>query len=221
MRRCRSGAVPRGSGLIRGTASTIDGFVSVGHRFICSACEPVGQHGGGGRPWGPWIVAFEHERQTSGSSLPSSGRTPSDRRRIKERGSGMDLVHPRCAGLDVSMGDAKLCVRIAGSGRAAATSTVTTWGAVTNQVLALREALDRRAGDAGGDGGNRRLLEAVRAPRGVWNRVGVRGLRGRPVAAGRCSWGQPGRGNARDGGNSPDNVRGRVGTVRRPGSGKQ
>jgi transposase len=53
----------------------------------------------------------------------------------------MDLVHPRCAGLDVSKRDAKLCVRIAGSGRAAATSTVTTWGAVTNQVLALREHL--------------------------------------------------------------------------------
>ncbi len=35
--------------------------------------EPVGQHGGGGLPRGPWIVAFEHERQTSGSSLPSPG----------------------------------------------------------------------------------------------------------------------------------------------------
>ncbi len=53
----------------------------------------------------------------------------------------MDLVHPRCAGLDVSKRDAKVCVRVAGSGRAAATSTVTTWGAVTNQVLALREHL--------------------------------------------------------------------------------
>ena len=53
----------------------------------------------------------------------------------------MDRVHPRCAGLDVSQRDAKVCVRIAGAGRAAATSTVTTWGAVTNQVLALREHL--------------------------------------------------------------------------------
>jgi len=41
----------------------------------------------------------------------------------------------------VSKRDAKVCVRVAGSGRAAATSTVTTWGAVTNQVLALREHL--------------------------------------------------------------------------------
>ena len=53
----------------------------------------------------------------------------------------MDLVHPRCAGLDVSKRDAKVCVRVAGVGRAGATSTVTTWGSVTNQVLALREHL--------------------------------------------------------------------------------
>jgi hypothetical protein len=56
-------------------------------------------------------------------------------------GTVMELIHPRCAGLDVSKRDAKVCVRVAGAGRAAATSTVTTWGAVTNQVLALREHL--------------------------------------------------------------------------------
>jgi len=53
----------------------------------------------------------------------------------------MDLMHPRCAGLDVSKRDAKLCVRVASGGRAAARSTVTTWGSVTSQVLALREHL--------------------------------------------------------------------------------
>ncbi len=53
----------------------------------------------------------------------------------------MDLMHPRCAGLDVSKRDAKVCVRVASGGRSAARSTVTTWGAVTNQVLALREHL--------------------------------------------------------------------------------
>ena len=53
----------------------------------------------------------------------------------------MDVIHPRCAGIDVSKRDAKVCVRIASSGRARARSTVTTWGAVTNQVLALREHL--------------------------------------------------------------------------------
>jgi transposase len=53
----------------------------------------------------------------------------------------MDLVHPRCAGLDVSKRDAKVCVRIAGRGRRGAASTVTTWGSVTSQVLALRDHL--------------------------------------------------------------------------------
>ncbi len=53
----------------------------------------------------------------------------------------MDVVHPRCAGVDVSKRDAKVCVRITGTGRAKAKSTVTTWGSVTNQVLALRDHL--------------------------------------------------------------------------------
>lgn len=53
----------------------------------------------------------------------------------------MELIHPRCAGIDVSKRDAKVCVRIAGGGRAGTTSTVTTWGSVINQVLALREHL--------------------------------------------------------------------------------
>ena len=53
----------------------------------------------------------------------------------------MDLVHPRCAGIDISKRDAKVCVRVASTGRSRATETVTTWGAVTNRILALREHL--------------------------------------------------------------------------------
>ena len=59
----------------------------------------------------------------------------------QRRERAVDVIHPRCAGIDVSKRDAKVCVRIASSGRARARSTVTTWGAVTNQVLALREHL--------------------------------------------------------------------------------
>jgi transposase len=51
----------------------------------------------------------------------------------------MDVVHPRCAGIDCSKRDAKVCVRIQGHRRAS--STVTTWGATTSQILALREHL--------------------------------------------------------------------------------
>ena len=53
----------------------------------------------------------------------------------------MDVVHPRCAGIDCSKKDAKVCVRIQGQGRRRASSTVTTWGATTGQILALREHL--------------------------------------------------------------------------------
>ncbi|TQC38900.1 IS110 family transposase [Rhodococcus sp. WS4] len=53
----------------------------------------------------------------------------------------MDVVHPRCAGIDISKTDAKVCVRIQGRGSKRTASTVTTWGAMTNQILALREHL--------------------------------------------------------------------------------
>jgi transposase len=53
----------------------------------------------------------------------------------------MDVVHPRCVGIDCSKKDAKVCVRIQGQGRRRGSSTVTTWGATTSQILALREYL--------------------------------------------------------------------------------
>ena len=54
----------------------------------------------------------------------------------------MDVVHPCCAGIDISKKDAKVCVRVAGQSRRNATETVRTWGATTNQILALREHLE-------------------------------------------------------------------------------
>ena len=53
----------------------------------------------------------------------------------------MEVVHARCAGLDISKKDAKVCVRVAGAGRRKTTETVTTWGSMTNQILALRDHL--------------------------------------------------------------------------------
>jgi transposase len=53
----------------------------------------------------------------------------------------MDVIHARCAGIDCSKKDAKVCVRIHGQGRRAKSATVTTWGATTGQILALREHL--------------------------------------------------------------------------------
>ncbi len=53
----------------------------------------------------------------------------------------MEVLHPRCAGIDVSKRDAKVCIRVQGRGRAPTQTTVTTWGSTTAQILALREHL--------------------------------------------------------------------------------
>jgi transposase len=53
----------------------------------------------------------------------------------------MDIVHYRCAGLDVSKRDVKVCVRTQEPDKARAKTKVTTWPAVTNQILALRDYL--------------------------------------------------------------------------------
>ena len=53
----------------------------------------------------------------------------------------MEVVHPRCAGLDVSKKDAKVCVRVQGAGGCRTESTVTTWGSMTRQIMGLREHL--------------------------------------------------------------------------------
>jgi transposase len=43
--------------------------------------------------------------------------------------------------MDISKKDAKVCVRVAGAGRRKTVETVTTWGSMTRQILALREHL--------------------------------------------------------------------------------
>ena len=53
----------------------------------------------------------------------------------------MDVIHPRCAGLDISKKDAKVCVRINGAGRRNTRETVTTFGATTRQIMSLRDHL--------------------------------------------------------------------------------
>lgn len=54
----------------------------------------------------------------------------------------MDVLHERCAGLDISKKDAKVCVRTPSTKRRGSfTNQTTTWGSTTNAVLALREHL--------------------------------------------------------------------------------
>jgi len=53
----------------------------------------------------------------------------------------MEVIHPRCAGVDVSKKDAKVCVRVQGAGRRGTSTTVSTWGSTTAEILALGEHL--------------------------------------------------------------------------------
>ncbi|MDH6139049.1 transposase [Kitasatospora sp. GP30] len=54
----------------------------------------------------------------------------------------MDVLHERCAGLDISKKDAKAGVRTPSTKRRGSfTSQTTTWGSTTNAVLALRDHL--------------------------------------------------------------------------------
>jgi hypothetical protein len=48
----------------------------------------------------------------------------------------MEVLHARCAGLDVSKKDAKACIRVQGQGRRGTATTVTTWGSTTGEILA-------------------------------------------------------------------------------------
>src|SRR3954470_22280604 len=95
----------------------------------------------GGHAREPWSVAFEHERQTF--DLPAlPGTDPKAPTAPSRGGTAVEVVHARCAGIDISKRDAKVCIRIAGAGRrGGAGETVTTWGSVTGQVLALRDHL--------------------------------------------------------------------------------
>jgi hypothetical protein len=57
----------------------------------------------------------------------------------------MDIVHERAAGIDISKRDAKVAVRLPGKRAGSFTTSVTTFGATTNQILALVDyLLDQR-----------------------------------------------------------------------------
>lgn len=53
----------------------------------------------------------------------------------------MEVVCQRCAGIDVSKRDAKVCVRVQGRGSVKTASKVSTWSATMPQILKLREEL--------------------------------------------------------------------------------
>jgi hypothetical protein len=77
---------------------------------------------------------------TSGSfplpEVPSAGRSGwrVAFSNVRGRFGSTEVVQPRCAGLDVSKRDDKVCVRIQGRGSRPTRATVTTWGSTTRQI---------------------------------------------------------------------------------------
>lgn len=53
----------------------------------------------------------------------------------------MEVLHPRCAGLDLSKKDAKVCLRIVPPGKVRAVTEVSTWSSMPADILALRQYL--------------------------------------------------------------------------------
>ena len=53
----------------------------------------------------------------------------------------MEVVYSRCAGIDISKTDAKVCVRVQARKGAKTSAEVTTWGATSSQIIALGEHL--------------------------------------------------------------------------------
>lgn len=53
----------------------------------------------------------------------------------------MEVIHPRCAGVDISKKDAKVCVCVQGRGPGRTKSTVTTHSSMAGSILELKEQL--------------------------------------------------------------------------------
>lgn len=58
---------------------------------------------------------------------------------------GIEIVHERAAGMDISKRDAKVCVRVPGFRAGTFSKAVTTYGSTTNEILRLRSDLEEAA----------------------------------------------------------------------------
>ena len=71
----------------------------------------------------------------------------------------MDVIHDRCAGIDISKTDVKVCIRVPGPGRRRRRE-VRTFATMTRDLLAMRDWLVAEQIAVVGIGSHRRLLEA-------------------------------------------------------------
>ena len=126
------------------------------HIELFATLDLVGQAPGGpdedpvGFPFGGWQAPLLDDVDREDVQWPRDGSGPARRASRATSSQRMPSSDPRSHGLrnrvssfaaDVSKKDAKVCVRVAGAGRRKTVETVTTWGAMTGQILALREHL--------------------------------------------------------------------------------
>jgi hypothetical protein len=114
--------------------------VRPGRRFICDACELVESVWRWGPPTGTVDCCREHADQI----LWPCG--PSGRARVGSVGGlgvgVVELLHERCAGLDIGKKDLKACVRIPNpSGRRSRRQEIRTFATTTKGLLELRDWL--------------------------------------------------------------------------------
>ena len=107
----------------------------------------------------------------------------------------MEVVHPRCAGIDISKTDAKVCVRILPEGRARPVVKTTTWKAMTADIIRLGHTLvdqdvDYVVLEATGDYWKPfyYLLSEAGLNVGLVNPQHVRNLPGRKTDVGDAAW---------------------------------
>ena len=73
----------------------------------------------------------------------------------------MEVIHERCAGMDISKRDAKVCVRVPGARPGTYGKRITVHGAMHRDIAELRDYLASPAGDPSCLGSYRGLLEAI------------------------------------------------------------
>src|SRR5674476_1178004 len=89
---------------------------------------------------------FEHVHQTTDSLCLPRNSTRGHNRLLRPSVSNsketiMEVLHQRCAGMDISKRDAKVCVRTPGARHNTFVKVVTVSGAMTNDIIALRDYL--------------------------------------------------------------------------------
>src|SRR5664279_6090241 len=107
-----------------------------------STCRRGAPHYHGGR----WIVASSRSVKLLTYLVPPEMRPAratawAGRFAAREGLTAVEVLHERCAGMDISKKDVKVCIRVPGGRGGRYRNEVTTFGSMTGQILELRAFL--------------------------------------------------------------------------------